>query len=143
SAEFESRQLESAPRFDYTRVSNPTTRLLEEKIAVLEGGDACRAFGSGMAAISAAIMSCVKAGDHVVCVDTVYGPTRRLLDDLLTRFGVETTYVGGTRLADFENSIRPGTRLFYVESPSSLVFGIQDLAGIARLARARKIRTIW
>ncbi len=129
-------------RFDYTRVANPTTLLLERKIAVLEFGEAARAFGSGMAAISAAILSCVKAGEHVVCIDTVYGPTRRLLSEYLPRFGIETTYVRGTETGQFEAAIRPNTKLIYLESPSSLLFELQDLPAISAMARSRGISTI-
>jgi cystathionine beta-lyase len=129
-------------RFDYTRVSNPTTQLLERKIAALEGGEACRAFASGMAAISAAVLSCVRAGDHVVCIETVYGPTRRLLSDYLPRLGIETSYVRGTAVEDFASALRPNTRLLYLESPSSLLFELQDLAAVAGLARSRGIATI-
>lgn len=128
-------------RYDYTRVGNPTSDLLERKIAALERGEAARAFGSGMAAISAAILSCVRSGDHVVCIETVYGPTRRLLSDYLPRFGIETTYVRGARTEDFAEAIRPNTRLLYLESPSSLLFELQDLAAAAALARSRGIST--
>jgi cystathionine beta-lyase len=128
-------------RFVYSRVSNPTTALLEKKIAVLECAEAARACASGMAAISAAIMSAVKAGDHIICIETVYGPTREFLTDYLPKFGVETTYVRGTTIADFENALRPNTRLIYLETPSSLLFELQDLAKIAELAKARGIIT--
>lgn len=129
------------PRFVYSRVSNPTTTLLEKKIAELEGGEACRAFASGMAAISAAILSCVKTGDHVITVETVYWPTRTFLGDYLPRFGIETTYVRGTGVAEFEKALRPNTRLIYLETPSTALFELQDLAGVAKLARARGVAT--
>jgi cystathionine beta-lyase len=128
-------------RFVYTRMSNPTTALLETKIAELECGEAARAFASGMAAISAAIMSCVKAGDHIICIETVYGPTREFLTEYLPRFGVETTYVRGTDVEDFHKALRPNTRLIYLESPSSLLFELQDFAQIAQLAKPRGIST--
>lgn len=131
-----------AARYDYTRVSNPTTDLLERKIAALERAEAARAFGSGMAAISAAILSCAKAGDHVVTIETVYGPTRRLLSDYLPRLGIETTYVRGNEAEQFEAALRPNTRLIYLESPSSLWFELQDLRAVAELARSRGIATI-
>ncbi|HVP13331.1 MAG TPA: PLP-dependent transferase, partial [Phycisphaerae bacterium] len=129
-------------RFVYTRVSNPTTALLEKKIAELECGEAARACASGMAAISAAIMSCVRAGDHVICIETVYGPTREFLSDYLPRFGVETTYVRGTDIEDFRKALRPNTRLIYLESPSSLLFELQDFAQVAELAKAKGISTV-
>lgn len=141
-ASFEVREAEDAPRFDYTRTGNPTTQLLEQKLAALEGGELARGFGSGMAAISAAILACVKAGDHIVCIDTVYGPTRTLLTSYLPRFGIETTFVAGTDPTHFADATRSNTRLYYAESPSSLVFAIQDLAAIAALARSRGVATI-
>ena len=128
-------------RFVYSRVSNPTTALLEKKIAELECGEAARGFASGMAAISAAIMSCVRAGDHVICIETVYGPTREFLSDYLPRFGVETTYVRGTDVEDFRKALRPNTRLIYLESPSSLLFELQDFAAVTELARSKGIST--
>jgi cystathionine beta-lyase len=129
-------------RYDYTRCTNPTTELFEKKVAELEGAEAARAFGSGMAAISSAILSCVQAGDHVICVETVYGPTRTLLTDYLPKFGVTTTYVRGTEVDHFRAALRPNTRLIYLESPSSLFFELQDLAAVAELARSRGIATI-
>ncbi|MDB4896134.1 MAG: cystathionine gamma-lyase, partial [Firmicutes bacterium] len=126
----------------YTRGNNPTVQVAEEKIAALEGAEACRLFGSGMAAISAAILSCVRAGDHIVSLDTVYGPARSFMADYLPRFGVETTFVDGTELAHFEAALRPNTRLFYLESPSSYLMKLQDLPAVAGLARSRGIKTI-
>jgi cystathionine beta-lyase len=138
---FTQRQGESQ-RFDYTRVSNPTTQILERKIAQLEHGDSCRAFGSGMAAISAAILSCVKAGDHIITIDSVYGPTRTFLKEYMPKFNVETTFVRGTEIEHFESALRPNTKLIYVESPSSLIFELQDLTAVAELAKSRGIKTI-
>lgn len=129
-------------RYDYTRTGNPTTALLERKIAELERGESCRAFGSGMAAISAAILSCVKTGDHIITISTVYGPTRRLLADYLPKFGIETTFVRGTEVDHFRDALRPNTRLIYLESPSSMFFELQDLAAVSELAKSRGIATI-
>lgn len=139
---FDGRYHETPPRFDYTRVSNPTTELLEHKMAELEGGEAARAFGSGMAAASGALLSCLKSGDHVVCIETVYGPTRTFLSDYLPKFNIETTYVRGTELEQFQRALRPNTRVIYLESPSSLLFELQDLAAVAELARSRGLITI-
>ncbi|HKQ50643.1 MAG TPA: PLP-dependent aspartate aminotransferase family protein [Phycisphaerae bacterium] len=139
---FEQRRTLKPARYIYTRESNPTTLLLERKIAELEGAESARAYSSGMAAISAAILSCVRSGDHVVCIETVYGPTRRLLSDYLPKFGIETTYVRGTEVSDFETALRPNTKLIYVESPSSLLFELQDLTAVSKLARSRNIATI-
>lgn len=129
-------------RYDYTRVANPTTDILEMKIAAIEKTEAARAFGSGMAAISAAILSCVKAGDHIVTIESVYGPTRKLLTDYLPKFGIETSYVRGTETEQFEEALRPNTKVIYLESPSSLLFELQNLKNVAALAQSRGIVTI-
>ncbi len=129
-------------RYDYTRVANPTTDILERKIAALEKCAAARTFGSGMAAIAGAVLSCVKAGDHIVTVETVYGPTRALFSSYLPKFNIETTYVRGVEVAEFEQAIRPNTKLIYLESPSSLFFELQDLRAVAALSKSRGIATI-
>lgn len=130
------------PRYDYTRVSNPTTRLLERKMAELEGGQAARAFASGMGAVSAAVLACVSTGDHIVTIETVYGPTRTLFSEYLTKFGIETTYVRGVDVNDFHRALRPNTRVIYLESPSSLLFELQDLKAVAELAKSKGVTTI-
>ncbi len=126
----------------YTRGTNPTVRVAEEKLAALEGAEACRLFASGMAAISAAILSQVKAGDHIVTIKTVYSPAYNFMARYLPRFGIETTFIDGTDPAEFEAVLRPETRLIYLESPSSMVMKLQDLEAVARLARRHGIRTI-
>lgn len=126
----------------YTRGNNPTVLVAEEKIAALEGAEACRLFASGMAAISSAILSSVKAGDHIVSIKTVYGPAYNFMANYLPRFGVETSFIDGTDVAEFEAAIRPNTRLFYLESPSSFVYKLQDLRAVAVLARQHGITTV-
>jgi len=138
---FASRGQSRPDRYDYTRCANPTTDILESKIAALERGEAARCFGSGMAAISAAVLNSVKAGEHIVAVDTVYGPTQELLGHV-NQYDVSTTFVSGNELADFESALRPETRLIYLESPSTFVFKLQDVAAVAELARSRGIVTV-
>lgn len=128
-------------KYNYSRIGNPTLDILERKLAKLEHTDAAKVFGSGMAAISAAIMSCVETGAHVVCVDTAYGPTMQFLRDYLPRFGVETTFVEGLKSEEIFDACRPNTKLIYLESPGSIVFRIQDLAAIASFAKSRGILT--
>ncbi len=128
--------------YDYTRVSNPTTDIAEAKIAALEGADRARCFGSGMAAISAAILSCVKSGDHVVALETSYGPTRQFLSDYLIRFGISVTYVDGDDPGEWADAVLPNTTLFYLETPSSMIFKQQDLRAITAIAREHGIATI-
>lgn len=127
----------------YTRGINPTVEVVERKLARLAGGERAKLFASGMGAISSAILHCVRQGDHVVTVRNVYSPTGNFLGRYLPeKCGVETTFIDGGRVEDFAEALRPGTRLIYLESPSSAVFGLQDIAAVAALARARGIRTI-
>lgn len=136
---FVNRKAPGDGRYDYTRVANPTTALLEAKVAELERGEACRAFASGMAAISAGILSCVKTGGHVITVDTVYGPTRRFLTEYLPKFNIETTYIRGTEIEQFQSALRPNTQLIHLESPSSFFFEVQDMPAVVALAKSRSI----
>jgi cystathionine beta-lyase/cystathionine gamma-synthase len=126
----------------YTRGNNPTVAILRKKVAALEGAEDCLAFGSGAAAMSAAVFASVRAGDHVVCVARPYSWTRSLLRDLLPKFGVSTTFVDGTETANFEDVLKPETRLIVLESPNSMTFEQQDLSAVADLAKSRGIRTI-
>ncbi|MGX5820054.1 trans-sulfuration enzyme family protein [Chitinophaga lutea] len=128
--------------FLYSRGNNPTIDILRQKLAALDGAEDALVFSSGAAAIFAAVLSQVRQDDHVVCVREPYGWARRLFDELLPRFGVETTFVDGTDVAHFEAAIRPSTTLIYLESPNSLTFDLQDIAAVANLARNRGITTI-
>lgn len=126
----------------YTRGNNPTVRLLEEKLAALEKGQACKFFASGMAAISASILSVVNAGDHIICIDSVYGPTSNFISEYLgKKFKVGVTYVKGS-LEDISAAIQDNTSLIYLESPSSGIYACQDLKAIGDLARRCHIKTI-
>lgn len=120
----------------YSRGNNPTVQYLEAKIAELEGGEAARCFASGMAAIAGSLHALLRSGDHVICVSQAYGPTRQFLDELADRYRVEVTYVDGCQLSDFEEALRPNTRLIYLESPTSGLFQLQDLEGVAAIAKS-------
>jgi cystathionine beta-lyase/cystathionine gamma-synthase len=130
-----------ASRCIYSRMNNPSLDLVGQKLAALEGTDCGRFFSSGMAAISATIMAATKAGSHVVCVDTCYGPTRAFLSDYMPKFGVTTTFVVGEDPQEVFDACRPNTSLIFLESPSSIVFRLQDLGAIAAFAKERGIRT--
>jgi cystathionine beta-lyase/cystathionine gamma-synthase len=129
-------------RTTYTRGNNPTVEILRKKMAALEGAEDCLMFGSGAGAISAAVMASVSAGDHVVCVQRPYSWTRAVIRDLLGRFGVTSTFVDGTDIGNIERALTAQTKLIVLESPNSMTFEQQDLAAVAQLARARKIRTL-
>jgi cystathionine beta-lyase len=126
----------------YSRGTNPTVRLVERKLAVLAGGEAARLFASGMAAVTAAVLHHADAGDHVIAVKNVYGPTNNLLNRYLKRkMRLETTFVSGESIEEFAAAIRPNTKLIYLESPSSAVFSLQDIPAVVGLARSRGIAT--
>ncbi|HSV74563.1 MAG TPA: PLP-dependent aspartate aminotransferase family protein [Chthonomonadales bacterium] len=141
AAQLGRRERSRPPGYDYTRVDNPTTHAFESHVAALEGAEAARSFASGMGAIAAVVLHACGAGDHVVCVDTVYGPTQAFLRDYASRFGVEATFVDGRDPAEFAEATRPNTRLFFLESPSTRVFHLQDLAAVAAIARELSILT--
>src|SRR5690348_1075478 len=126
----------------YTRGNNPTVEILRQKIAALEGAEDCLVFSSGAAAISAAMVASVAAGDHVVCVHKPYSWTHKLLTQALPHFGVRCSFVDGSDVANIEAALEPATRLIVLESPNSLTFELQDLAAVARLAGERGIRTL-
>jgi cystathionine beta-lyase/cystathionine gamma-synthase len=128
--------------FVYSRGNNPTVRYLEDKLAQLEQGERAKCFASGMAAISAAIMSIVKQGDHVICTHQAYGPTREFLGVYLQKFGVETSFVDGSSLENWKRAVRPNTKLLYLESPTSMMFQLQDIPSCAVLAQSIGAETI-
>jgi O-succinylhomoserine sulfhydrylase len=119
----------------YSRFTNPTVRCFEERLAALEGGEACVATASGMGAILALCMTVLKSGDHVVCSDSVFGSTITLLNRYFTKFGVEVSYVSPHPAQNWEAAMRPKTRLLLVETPSNPLAGIADIRGIAAVAR--------
>ena len=130
------------PPFHYSRIGNPTVDVVERKVAMLEKTQAAKVFGSGMGAISAAMMSCLHNGSHMVVVDTCYGVTRHMLDNYLPKLGVTKTYVDGLTPESVLDAIRPETTLVYLESPSSLVFRLQDLEAIAKGCREKGVPTL-
>lgn len=128
--------------YHYSRVGNPTVRLAADKIAALEGTEDCILTGSGMAAISLACMSVLEHGAHAVVVDTVYGPARAFLTDYLSRFGITYTFVDGRCPDEVIEAIQADTKLVYLESPSSIVFRLQDLRAITAECRKRGVTTV-
>ncbi|MFK7971899.1 MAG: PLP-dependent aspartate aminotransferase family protein [Bacteroidia bacterium] len=132
---------ESSQAF-YSRGVNPTVATLRTKLAALEGSEECLVFSSGSAAIAAAVIANVKAGDHIVCVQKPYSWTTKLLDNLLGRFGVEVDYVDGKAIENWEAAIKSNTRIFMLESPNSGTFEQQDIEGVAALAKRHSITTI-
>jgi cystathionine beta-lyase/cystathionine gamma-synthase len=132
----------NGPPHHYSRISNPSVDLAEKKIASLEGTEGCKLCSTGQGAITLGIMSCVQAGDHVVAVDTCYGPTRMLLTEYLPKFGVTATFVSGLSPEELFDAIRPETKLVYLESPSSIVFRLQNIEEITHYCREKGITTM-
>ena len=126
----------------YSRLQNPTVAMLEERIALLEGAEACRAQASGMAAMTAALLCQLSAGDHVVAARAAFGSCRWLVDQLLPRFGIETTVIDSADNTAWEAAIRPNTKVFFFETPANPTLDIVDLQYVCDLARAHGITTV-
>ena len=124
------------PGFIYSRFSNPTVAMFEERMALLEGAEAARATATGMAAVTAAILGQLKAGDHAVGAKALFGSCRYVLEDLLPRFGVETTLVDGEDLEQWRAAMRPNTKTLFLESPTNPTLSLVDIAAVAEIAHA-------
>ena len=122
--------------FIYARFSNPTVKMFEQRMAALEGAEAARATASGMAAVTAALMGLVKAGDHIVSARALFGSCRYVVEEWLPRFGVESTLVDGPDLAAWTAAVRPNTKVFFLESPANPTLEVIDIAAVANVARA-------
>lgn len=140
SSTFDQENLGQFGPFDYSRSGNPTRKALEETIAELEGGVRGFAFSSGMAAISSSFML-FSSGDHVLVSEDVYGGTYRFVTKILPRFGIDYTFVDMTNLDEVAQSIRPNTKLIYMETPSNPCLNITDIGGVVRLAKAHQALT--
>ena len=143
--EFSRAMLETpgGPPYHYSRVGNPTLDIVEKKVAMLEKCEAAKVFSSGMAAISCAVLSCIEAGSHVVAVDTCYGVSKFMFDQYLPKFGVTTTYVDGLTPESVLDAIKPETSLVYLESPSSIIFRLQDIEAISKGCREKGVATLF
>jgi len=134
---------EAADRFSgaesgniYGRFTNPSVTMFQDRLASLEGAERCVAFSSGMAAILASVMGLMKAGEHVVASRAIFGSTVQLFNNILGKFGIETTFVSPTDPAEWQAAVRANTRLFFVESPSNPLTEISDIAALAEIAHA-------
>ena len=125
----------SGEGFIYSRFSNPTVSMMQERLAAMEGGEACVATASGMSAILAMSMALLRAGDHVVCSQAVFGATVQLYTGILARFGIETSFVSPVDVGDWERAVRPNTKLFFLETPSNPLTEVSDIAAIAAVAK--------
>ncbi|WP_128892995.1 PLP-dependent aspartate aminotransferase family protein [Erythrobacter sp. HKB08] len=126
----------------YSRLQNPTVAMLEERIALLEGAEACRAQASGMAAMTTALLCQLQTGDHVVAARAAFGSCRWLVDNLLPKFGIETTVIDSAVNEEWDAAIRPNTKVFFFESPANPTLDIVDLECVCGLAKSRGITTV-
>lgn len=120
--------------FIYARYGSPTNDMFEKRMCLLEGAEDARAMASGMAAVTAAVMCQLKAGDHIVAARALFGSCRWVVETLAPRYGIECTLIDGKELANWERAIRPNTKVFFLESPTNPTLEVVDVAGVARLA---------
>lgn len=140
--EFQKALSDESKSYLYSRGNNPTVNLLEEKIAALEKGDRAKLVSSGVAAMTMAVSAFLKHGDHIIAVEDSYTWTRYLADTYLKRFGIECTFVEGCKLDDFEQAVRPETKLIILESPTTFTFKLQNLKEIGHFAHRKGIKTV-
>ena len=130
------------PGMTYSRLQNPTVAMLEERIALMDGAEACRVQATGMAAMTAALLCQLSVGDHVVAGRAAFGSCRWLVDQLLPRFGITSTTIDARDNAQWEAAIRPETKVFFFETPANPTMDIVDLKFVCGLARSRGITTV-
>jgi cystathionine beta-lyase/cystathionine gamma-synthase len=126
----------------YSRGLNPTVEILRKKLAALDGAEDCLVFNSGASAIFASIIANLKSGDHIVSVKAPYTWAQRMFDVVLPRFNITTTYIDGTKIENWEGATQQNSVLYYLESPNSWDFALQDLQAVAGLAKSKNITTI-
>ena len=130
------------PGFVYSRYSNPTNDMFEKRMCLLEGAEDARATASGMAAVAAALLCQVRAGDHVVAARALFGSCRWVVETLLPRYGVESTLVDGRKREAWEAAVRPNTKMFFLESPTNPTLEVVDIAFVAKLANSIGARLV-
>jgi O-succinylhomoserine sulfhydrylase len=126
----------------YSRLQNPTVEMLEQRIALMEGAEACRATATGMAAMTAALLCQLSAGDHVVAAKAAFGSCRWLTDTLLPRFGIETTTIDAHDTTAWEAAVKPNTKVFFFETPANPTMDLVDLKAVCAIAKAHGITSV-
>ncbi|MEK1889016.1 MAG: O-succinylhomoserine sulfhydrylase [Phyllobacterium sp.] len=124
------------PGFIYSRYANPTTDMFEKRMCALEGAEDARATASGMAAVAAAILCQVRAGDHVLAARAMFGSCRYIIETLLPRYGVDFTLIDGSKIENWESAVRPNTKVMFLESPTNPTLEVIDIAAVARVANS-------
>ncbi|MGZ8389742.1 MAG: O-succinylhomoserine sulfhydrylase [Rhodoplanes sp.] len=140
--ECEERFASATPGFLYSRFSNPTVAMFETRMAAFEGAEAARATATGMAAVTAALVGQVRAGDHVVAAKALFGACRWVVEDFLPRFGVASTLVDGLDLDAWRRAVRPNTKVLFLESPTNPTLDVIDIAAVAKIAREAGARLV-
>src|SRR5262245_14990034 len=134
AAQAERRFKGEEPGYQYSRFSNPTVSMFEQRMAALEGAESARATATGMAAVTVSLLGQVKAGDHVVASKALFGSCRYVVEEFLPRYGVSSTLVDGIDLDQWRNAVRPNTRTFFLESPTNPALEIIDIEEVAKIA---------
>ena len=134
AATAEARFKGESPSYQYSRFSNPTVSMFEQRMAALEGAQSARATATGMAAVTVALMGQLKAGDHVVAAKALFGSCRYVVEDFLPRYGIPSTLVDGTDLDQWRKAVRPNTKTFFLESPTNPTLEVIDIAAVAKIA---------
>src|SRR5688500_7087054 len=135
AAQAQARFVGGDPGVVYSRYTNPTVSMFQDRLAALEGAEACIATSSGMSAILATVMSLLRSGDHVVCSSAVFGATVQLFSNYFARFGVQTSFVSPTRVDDWAAACRENTKLFFVETPSNPLTEVSDIGALSAIAK--------
>lgn len=130
------------PGFIYSRFSNPTTAMFEQRMIELEGAEAARSTATGMAAVTTALLAPLKTGDHVVAAKQLFGSCRFVVEELLPRYGITSTLVDGMNLDEWQKAIQPNTKTFFLESPTNPTLDVMDIGAIAKIAHAGGARLI-
>ena len=138
----EARFLEQEDGYIYSRFGNPTVRMFEERMIALEGAENARATATGMAAVTAVMLSLLQAGDHVVAARALFGSCRYIVETLLPRYGIETTLIDGRDIHAWEQAMRPTTKVLFLETPSNPVLEVIDIQGVADIAHAQGARLV-
>ena len=135
AAEAAARFIGEAPGNIYARFTNPTVSMFEDRLAAMEGAEQCVATASGMSAILACVMGLLQAGDHIVASQSLFGSTVNLFNNVIKKFGVDTTYVSASNVSEWQAAVRPNTKLFFLETPSNPLTEISDIAAISLIAK--------
>ncbi|MFP3801689.1 O-succinylhomoserine sulfhydrylase [Paraburkholderia sp. SIMBA_027] len=135
AAEAAERFKNSETGYTYARFTNPTVTMFQDRLAALEGGEACMATASGMAAIMSVVMSALQQGDHIVSSQSIFGSTLGMFSQIFSKFGITTTFVDPTDLDAWKNAVRPETKMFFLETPSNPLTEVADITAVSKIAK--------